>query len=78
MSEDVDFVSYAPIAIAEAACRAFCILRVVEMTEPSDKIDPKNIIEVADVLYKYIMPDGWDKDKSKARVRMQVVKSDAT
>lgn len=76
MSDEVDFTAYAPVAIAEAACRAFCVLRVVEMLEPSDKIDPKNIIEIADMIYKYIMPDGWDKDRSKARTRMQVVKND--
>ena len=76
MSDEVDFVGYGPVQVAEAACRAFCVLRVVEMLEPSDKIDPKNIIEIADAIHKYIMPDGWDKDKSKTRTRMQVVKNE--
>ena len=74
MSDEVDFVGFAPVQVAEAACRAFSIFRAVELMEQGTKIE--NVLEMAEAIYKYIMPDGWDKEKSKTRNRIQVVKSD--
>lgn len=74
MSDEVDFVAYSPTALAEAAGRAFSVYRAVELVEEGTTVE--NVLVIAEAIFKFIMPDGWDKDKPKARQRLQVVKND--
>ena len=74
MSDEVDFCSYMPTTVAEAAGRAFAIMRAAEIV--SDGATVESVIAVADAIFNYIMPKDWDKDKTKTRNRISVVKSE--
>ena len=76
MSDEVDFCSYMPTAVAEAAGRAFAIMRAAEIVSEGATVD--TVIAVAEAIFKYIMPENWDKDKDKAKVRnrISIVKSE--